>query len=109
MLCQLGSRPGSPYCAASSTDHNGSLGTDDSSGFYDRSAYADYNEGSGPGRYPGAANTKQPATDADWTGATGKSQHSYGALPNVNVNGNADSAERSCSGPSAKWYDGSRA
>jgi len=102
MLCQLGSGPGSPYCAASSTDDNGSLGTDDSSGFYDRSAHADYNEGSGPGRYPGAANTKQPGTDANWTVATGKSQHSYGALPNVN--GNADSAERSCSGSGAKWY-----
>ena len=102
MLCQLGSRPGSPYCAASSTDHNGSLGADDSSGFYDWSAHADYNEGSGPGRYPGAANTKQPGTDTDRTGATGKSQHARGTLPDVN--GNADSAERSCPGSGAKWY-----
>lgn len=103
MLCQLGNGPGSPHCASSSTDHNGSLGTDDPSGFYDRSAYAHYNQGSGPGRYPGAANAKQPGTHPDWTGATGKSQHSYGALPNVN--GNPDSAERSCSGPSAQWHN----
>ena len=103
MLCQLGSGPGSPNGTASSTDHDGSVGTDDSSGFYDRSAYSDYDEGSGSGRDAGASNAKQPGTDPDRTGATGKPQHSHGALPNFN--GNADSAERSCSRASAQWYD----
>ena len=103
MLRQLGSGPGSPNGAASSTDHDGSRGPDDSSGFYDRSAYSDYNEGSGPGRYPGAANAQQPGTNADWPGATGKPERAYGALPNFNRN--ADSAERNCSRPSPQWYD----
>lgn len=103
MLCQLGSGPSSPHCAASSTDHNGSLGTDDSSGFYDRSAYADYNEGRGPGRDTGAGHAQHPGTDADRTGATGKPQHAYCALPNFNDR--ADGVERSCSGPSAQWHD----
>ena len=103
MLRELGSGPGSPHRAASSTDHNGSLGTDDSSGFYDRSAHSDYNEGSGPGRDTGAGNTKQPGTDPDRPCATGKPEHPYCALPNFN--GRADGAERSCSGPSAQRHD----
>jgi hypothetical protein len=103
MLCELGSGPSSSDGAASSTDHNGSLGTDDSSGFYDRSAHSDYNEGSGPGCGAVSDNAKQSGTNPDRTGAAGKSQHSCGALPNFN--GNADSPERSCSGPGTKWYD----
>ncbi len=103
MLCKLGDSPGSPHCAASSTHHNGSVGTDDSSGFYDRSTYSDYNEGSGPGRHASTADANHPGTDTDWTGATGEPQHAYGALPNFN--GAADHAERSSSGPSAQWHD----
>ena len=103
MLCQLGSGPGSPHCAASSTDHNGSLGTDDSSGFYDRSAHSDYNEGGGPRRNAGTTNAQQPGTDPDRTGATGKPQHAYCALPNFN--GYADGSERSCSRPGAQRYN----
>jgi hypothetical protein len=103
MLCQLGGGPGSPNGAATSTDYDGSLGTDDSSGLYDRSAYSDYNEGSGPGRDAGAANAQQPGTNADWPGPTGKPERAYGALPNFN--GNADSAERSGSRPSPQWHD----
>jgi hypothetical protein len=103
MLCELGSRPGSSHCAASSPDHNGSLGTDDSSGFYDRSTHSDYYEGRRPRRDAGARHANQPGTDADRTGATGKPQHAYCALPNFN--GRADGAERSCSGPSAQRHD----
>ena len=103
MLCQLGSGPSSPHCAASSTDHNGSLGTDDSSGFYDRSAHSDYDEGRGPRRDAGAGHAQHRGTDADRTGATGKPQHAYCALPNFNDR--ADGVERSCSGPSAQWHD----
>ena len=103
MLRKLGGSPGSPHCAASSSDHDGSVGTDDSSGFYDRSAHSDYDEGRGPGRDAGAANANQPGTDADRTGATGKPQHADCALPDFN--GRAYRAERSCSGPSAQWHD----
>jgi hypothetical protein len=105
MLRHLGSGAGSPHCAASSTDNNGSLGTDDSSRFYDRSAHSDYYEGRGPRRDAGAGagNAQHPGTDADRTGATGKPQHAYCALPNCNDR--ADGAERSCSGPSAEWHD----
>jgi hypothetical protein len=103
MLRQLGSGPGSAHCAASSTDHDGSLGTDDSSGFYDRSAHSDYNEGGGPRRNAGAANAQQPGTDPDRPRATGEPEHPNGTLPNFN--GHADGAERNCSRPSAQRYD----
>jgi hypothetical protein len=103
MFCELGSRPGPSHCATSSTDHNGSLGTDDSSRFYDRSAHSDYYQGGGAGRDASARNADQPGTDADRTGATGKPQHAYCALPNFN--GRPDGAERSCSGPSAQRHD----
>jgi hypothetical protein len=103
MLRELGSGPGSSNGASSCSHDDGSLGTDDSCGFYDRAAHSDYNEGSGPGRDAGATNAKQPGTDADWTRATGKPEYACRALPNLNRN--ANSAERSCSRPSAQWYD----
>ena len=75
MLWQLGSSPGSANGAASSTDHDGSLGADDSPRFYDRSAHSDYYEGRGPGGDAGTGNANQPGTDAYRTSATGEPQH----------------------------------
>jgi hypothetical protein len=103
MLRKLSDSPGSPDGASSTTHHDGSLGTDDSSGFYDRSTHPDYNEGGGPGRDAGAAYAKHPGTGADRPGATGKPEHAHGALPNFI--GDANSAERICPRSSAEWYD----
>jgi hypothetical protein len=103
MLRQLGSGPGSAHCAAPSTDHNGSLGTDDSSCFYDRSAHSYYNEGGGPRRNAGAANAQHAATNPERPGATGEPERPNSAVPNFNRD--PDGAERSFSRPSAQRHD----
>lgn len=82
MLRKLGGGAGPPDGAASSTNHHGSLGADDSSSFYDRSTYADYYEGGGPGCNPNAtSNSDEPCADSNWTCATPEPEHADGAVP----------------------------
>ena len=86
MFRELGGSAGAPDGASSSTNDDGSVWTDDASGFHDRSTYADYHQGSRPGRNPGTANSDEPCGNADWTGATSNAKHANGTLSDFACN-----------------------